>query len=235
MGGGFVAIPMMTHFGVSQHVAHGTSLVGVLATGCAGAAAYGMEGSCDPWAAVLIASTGALTARFGALVASKLEGKILKRSLGVFMLTIAPIVPLKERILARISEQRPRRDSRLLADAPPLLGIGVLSGFLAGVFGVGGGAVVVPMLALATDMDHKLALGTSLAAMVPTAIAGVAAHVRLGNVRPLAAVPLLAGTCLGAFAGGRLGSAYVPEEPMKVGFGGLMFLLGSRTLLASFR
>lgn len=98
-----------------------------------------------------------------------------------------------------------------------------------------GGAIVVPLLALATDMDHKLCLGTSLAAMVPTAIAGVAAHASLGNVRPMTAFPLLIGTCCGAYVGGRLGSTILPEEQMKIGFGILMAILGSRTLLTSFR
>ena len=46
MGGGFVAIPLMTRLGVSQHTAHGTSLVGVVCTGAArdgGAASQGAE------------------------------------------------------------------------------------------------------------------------------------------------------------------------------------------------
>ncbi|KAJ8611421.1 hypothetical protein CTAYLR_008997 [Chrysophaeum taylorii] len=253
MGGGFVAIPMMTHFGVGQHVAHGTSLVGVLATGCAGAVAYGLDGEVDPLAALLVASTGALTARFGALAASRLEAQILKRALGVFMLVIAPVVPFKQRIMDLLAAEQRRPSSEIRddltspaalvarvqelrpADFVPLLGIGVMSGFLAGLFGVGGGAIVVPLLALATDMDHKLALGTSLAAMVPTAVAGVAAHARLGNVQLLTATPLLVGTCTGAYFGGRLGSAYIPDEPMKLGFGVLMFALGSRTLITSFR
>ena len=54
----------------------------------------------------------------------------------------------------------------------------------------GGGAVVVPLLALATDLDHKTALGTSLCAMVPTGVAGVLAPRRLGHVRLAAAAPL---------------------------------------------
>ena len=67
--------------------------------------------------------------------------------------------------------------------------VGAAAGFLAGLFGVGGGAVVVPLLALATDLDHKTALGTSLCAMVPTGVAGVLAHRRLGHVKLAAAAP----------------------------------------------
>jgi hypothetical protein len=79
-------------------------------------------------------------------------------------------------------------------------------------------------------MDHKRALGTSLCAMVPTAVAGVLAHAKLGNVRPRFAGPLGLGTCCGAFLGGRL-AAGLDEKPMKAGFGAVMVVLGVRTLL----
>lgn len=156
MGGGFVAIPMMTHFGVSQHTAHGTSLVGVLATGGAGAAAYGIAGQIDPLAAVLIASTGALTARLGAITASRLDAKVLKRLLGAFMLSVAPIIPFKQQVLNHILNKQQSFEQNAItkyssfsalydrvatlevANVAPLLSIGVISGFLAGIFGVGG-------------------------------------------------------------------------------------------------
>ena len=56
MGGGFVAIPLMTRLGVSQHTAHGTSLVGVVCTGAAGAAAYAADGAVDVKAAAAVAA-----------------------------------------------------------------------------------------------------------------------------------------------------------------------------------
>ena len=117
-----------------------------------------------------------------------------------------------------------------LARANVAANVGAAAGFLAGLFGVGGGAVVVPLLALATDLDHKTALGTSLCAMVPTGVAGVLAHRRLGHVKLAAAAPLGLGTCVGAFAGGRLASG-LDEEPMRLGFGALMIALGAKTLL----
>lgn len=246
MGGGFVAIPLMVRAGLSQHAAHGTSLVGVLATGTAGAGAYALRGDVDALTAAVVASTGAMTAAVGARAAAALSGVALARCLGVFMIGVAPVVPYRRELLAALGSEsvstaaagRPRGDlaeraAALLAaplNAVPLLGIGVCSGFLAGLFGVGGGAVVVPLLAVFTDMDHKTALGTSLCAMVPTAIAGVSAHFRLGNVRPRFAGPLGAGTLCGAFLGGRL-AGELDEDAMKAGFGGVMLVLGVRTLL----
>ena len=238
MGGGFVAIPMMTHFGVSQHAAHGTSLVGVVATGCAGAAAYWLADDVEPLAAIAIASTGAVTAMAGARAANALEAKILKRCLGVFMLAVAPVVPLKNHILEWVNSQKTTTtttsETSVYVKHGSLLGIGCFAGFLSGLFGVGGGAVVVPLLAVVTDMDYKCALGTSLLAMVPTGVAGVLAHARLGNVQTRIAGPLVLGTCSGAFVGGYLGGNFFPEAPMKLGFGILMSVLGARTLLTTF-
>ena len=147
------------------------------------------------------------------------------------MLVVAPIVPCRNQILDAVgaADRGPVGDGAV-REVVPLLGVGAAAGFLAGLFGVGGGAVVVPLLALATDLDHKTALGTSLCAMVPTGVAGVLAHRRLGHVKLAAAAPLGLGTCVGAFAGGRLASG-LDEEPMRLGFGALMVALGAKTLL----
>jgi len=66
--------------------------------------------------------------------------------------------------------------------------------------------------------------------MVPTAVAGVAAHRSLGTVRLATAIPLGIGTCCGAFGGGRL-AAHLDADHMRLGFGGIMVALGARTLL----
>lgn len=231
MGGGFIAIPLMTRLGVSQHAAHGTSLVGVVCTGAAGAAAYAADGAVDVKTAACVAATGALTAAAGARAAASLSAATLSRALGAFMLAVAPIVPFRDKILDAIGAAgRTQKGDDPVREIVPLLGVGVAAGFLAGLFGVGGGAVVVPLLALATDLDHKTALGTSLCAMVPTGIAGVLAHRRLGHVKLAAAAPLALGTCIGAFAGGRLALG-LDEEPMRLGFGAVMVALGVKTLL----
>jgi uncharacterized membrane protein YfcA len=57
-------------------------------------------------------------------------------------------------------------DSLSTSSALQLVGMGSAAGVLAGLFGVGGGAIVVPALLVMTDVDHKTALGTSLAGML---------------------------------------------------------------------
>ena len=124
-----------------------------------------------------------------------------------------------------VKQKRPL-SHRLLVPAV----IGSCSGFLAGLFGVGGGAIVVPALTIATDMNHYQALGTSLCAMSLPAMVGTATHYGKGNVAMRVAPALAMGAFLGGYFGGRLGLT-IEESKLKWGFSLLMLTLGGRTLL----
>ena len=82
-----------------------------------------------------------------------------------------------------------------------LTGIGVLSGFMSSLFGVGGGIVVVPLLVLLVGFDSRVATGTSLAAILLTALAGTASFSLLEHVdwdaAALVGLPALAGSLAG--------------------------------------
>lgn len=233
MGGGFVMIPLMTSglLRLSQHQAHGTSLFAVTTTGIAGALGY--SGQVDYEAAGAIACCGMVTARFGAHATAMLSGPALKKALGVFMICVAPLVPAKTYLMSQededsvegVKQKRPL-SHRLLVPAV----IGSCSGFLAGLFGVGGGAIVVPALTIATDMNHYQALGTSLCAMSLPAMVGTATHYGKGNVAMRVAPALAMGAFLGGYFGGRLGLT-IEESKLKWGFSLLMLTLGGRTLL----
>ena len=113
-------------------------------------------------------------------------------------------------------------------------GIGVGSGFLAGLFGVGGGTLVVPALAIfhADEITtHHQALGTSLAAMTLPAIVGTYTHWSVGNVtmRNGIAPALAIGALLGASVGGKT-ALQIPESTLQWGFSALLTVLGVRTL-----
>jgi uncharacterized membrane protein YfcA len=83
-------------------------------------------------------------------------------------------------------------------------GIGLLSGFLSGLFGVGGGTVIVPLLVMLAAFGQKLASGTSSAAIIPTAAVGVVSYAVHGDVDWVAALLLAAGAVVGAQIGTRL-------------------------------
>jgi len=240
MGGGFIMIPLMTSsrlLGLSQHQAHGTSLFAVAATGIAGALGY--QGQVQYDAAAAIATAGMVTAGLGASATARLSGVHLKKSLGVFMLLVAPTVPLKAYLVQQDEKKTAaatatytigtlRRTCSQRLVPPAIIGCG--SGFLAGLFGVGGGAVVVPALTLCTDMNHYQALGTSLCAMVFPAISGTMTHFQKGNVAMRVAPALAVGAFCGGYLGGRLG-LHINENALRWSFSGVMITLGLRSLI----
>lgn len=103
----------------------------------------------------------------------------------------------------------------------PLLLIGVAGGVLSGLFGIGGGTIIVPALALWLGLPQKLAAGTSVAAILPTAVVGATTYAVQGHVDWIAAVCL----AIGMIAGAQLGSlllAKLPVGPIQWGFMGFL-------------
>lgn len=83
--------------------------------------------------------------------------------------------------------------------------IGLGAGVLSGLFGIGGGTVIVPALVLLLGFGQKTAIGTSLAALVlPVAALSVVAYARAGHVRFGVALLLGAGILAGSLLGTRI-------------------------------
>jgi uncharacterized protein len=243
-------IPLMTTvLRLSQHTAHGTSLFAVAATGLAGAVSYG---DAVQWPqAAAVSATALITSRWGARATLVMSETALKRALGYLMLAMAPAVPAKAYYLTKQhppqqEQQPPRLD--LVDDDPaavtvavavqadwyqllPAATVGLASGYLSGLFGVGGGVIVVPALTLSCPtMTHREALATSLAAMCLPALLGTLTHYRAGNCS-LAVAPFLAvGALVGAYVGGQISLRLSNEAPLQWGFCALLTVLGARTI-----
>ena len=112
-----------------------------------------------------------------------------------------------------------------------LLLIGLVAGVAGGMFGIGGGAIMVPAMVLLMGLDQKLATGTSIAAQImPIGLLGAAVYHQRGEINVrwaiIIALGLLVGNLLGAqFAG------YISSATMKKLYGGFLLLIGLRYLL----
>jgi len=83
--------------------------------------------------------------------------------------------------------------------------IGLVAGVLSGLFGVGGGILIVPALVLLADFPHKTALGTSLGALLlPVGLLGAYTYWQHGNLDIRTSLLLALGLFAGAYAGARL-------------------------------
>jgi len=105
-----------------------------------------------------------------------------------------------------------------------IAGAGILVGILAGLFGIGGGAIIVPVLYevfrvldVAEGLRMQLCIGTSLAIIVPTTVRSYLAHKQKGAVIPLVmrlwTVPAVLGVAIGSVA-----AAYAPAPVFKIAF-----------------
>ena len=84
---------------------------------------------------------------------------------------------------------------------PRLVAIGLASGFVSALLGVGGGIVIVPLLMLWAGLEVRPATATSLVAIGITALAGIVTYWVLGDVRPGYAALVGLPAAVGAVAG----------------------------------
>jgi hypothetical protein len=119
---------------------------------------------------------------------------------------------------------------RPLALDPKLVAIGLGGGVLSGLLGVGGGIVMVPLLVLWAGYAQRQAHATSLGAIIPISIAGIATYGAAGEVQWWEALALAAGAVVGAPIGAGV-LARIDERLLKVIFG--TFLLAVAVLLAA--
>ncbi len=108
--------------------------------------------------------------------------------------------------------------------------IGLAAGLVSGLFGVGGGVVVVPALVLLLGFAQRRASGTSTATIVASSSAALIAFVLEGEVDWGAAALVFAGAGVGAWAGARfLGK--IPEQGLSIAFAVVMVVAAARLAL----
>jgi uncharacterized membrane protein YfcA len=128
--------------------------------------------------------------------------------------------------------------SHLLELALLLVAVGALSGFLAGLFGIGGGAILVPVFyecfrlaGVPLEVRMPLCIGTSLAIIIPTSVRSCRAHYARGAVdmEILKAwwLPVLAGVIAGSVT-----ARYAPERLFRIVFVAVAWSAAARLLLA---
>ena len=110
--------------------------------------------------------------------------------------------------------------------------IGAGAGLLSGLFGIGGGIVIVPALLTMLSMERRLAHGTSLAATVPVALASLATYSVSGNVDWAVAACLAVGAMCGTIVGTQL-LQIIPKTPLTIIFIVVILLTAVRLLVST--
>lgn len=239
IGGGAIIVPALILFmGYDQTLANGTSLAALLMpVGIFACIEYYRQGKLriKPAAATALGLAGG--AWVGASLALDLDPTALRMAYGFFLLFMAWRYASPLKWLAEIRDGEPEvvqettddtESSRALVICAV---IGLVAGVASGMFGIGGGAVIVPALMLFLKFDQKLATGTSLGALLlPVALPGVIEYAQADKVDIQTAIPLAVLLFLTAFLGARL-ALRLPTKIVKRLYGVFLLVIGLRFIL----
>ncbi|MGO9241131.1 MAG: TSUP family transporter [Bryobacteraceae bacterium] len=112
-----------------------------------------------------------------------------------------------------------------------LLAVGLAAGILAGMFGIGGGVIIIPALMYIVKLKPVQAIATSLAALIPpVGLLGAYEYYRKGDINLRDAALIAAGLFAGAFFGAKITLA-LPSDVVRKGYAVFMLLIAVRMLL----
>jgi uncharacterized protein len=179
VGGGFIMVPIsywvVLAMGVAEKsalmIAFGTSFLVMLPTAISGAWRHNRNGAVHWRLALVLGSCALLGALVGAALAARLPADVLKRGFGVLVLAIALWMGVGVMPRSAGGAREPRENLRLIAAC------GFPIGIVTGLTGLGGGALIVPMLVLVFRYPMHTAVGTSVASIVLTSVGGIVGYV----------------------------------------------------------
>lgn len=205
VGGGTVIVPLLVLLvAFGQKLASGTSGASIIVTAAVGVISYAAHGQVDWLAAILLAVGGVIGAPIGAQLLHRLSEAFLRwffvGFLVVVMISLFFIIP--------------DRDATVPMNVwigIALVGVGVVTGVLSGLIGVGGGIIVVPVLILLFGSSDLVAKGTSLLMMIPTTMSGAWRNWKNNNIDWAAAGCIAIATCLTTPLGAIVAGAVDPQ------------------------
>ncbi|MBW4661736.1 MAG: sulfite exporter TauE/SafE family protein [Drouetiella hepatica Uher 2000/2452] len=208
IGGGLLMVPALTVFNVPLVQATATSLVGVFLSSVSGSVRNLRAGELNWRVSLLLSLFGVFTAQVGAWLGDRIPDAILSLAFAGLLLVTIYLIQLKQSLKRKqsIEPELTGIDHHSTQRYPlmPIAGIGLLAGVLSGLFGVGGGVVMVPLQMLFLGEGIKSAVRTSLGAIVAIAVSGLAQHAWNNNVLWIPGICLGLGGILGAQVGSRL-------------------------------
>ena len=225
VGGGILIVPaLVLAAGYDQRLAHGTSLASVLPIATAGLLGFAISDSVD-WVAALLLVVGSVA---GAMVGTRLLHVLPLR---VLALAFAAILLATAARMFLASPEGLGREELSFGLAVGLASLGLVTGTLAGLLGVGGGVIMVPGMVLLFGLPAAVAKGTSLAVIIPTAITATRRNVRTGNADLAAAAAIGLSGVATAFLASRI-SVGLTESTANALFAVLLLALAGRLLLS---
>ncbi len=244
LGGGFIIVPMLVLiFGISAQISAGTSLISLVFTGLSGVIGYTWQRRIDYRLGLSLSVAGAPGAVVGSLASSYVKSSLLTALFGCFMILIAMYITFgrppsstksdSEGLSRSLVDRDGRRFQyrfRNMALAYPLV---FVAGVFAGFFGIGGGALQVPVMILLVGVPVEIATATSALMILVSALTGAITHAQLANVAydfvPFIIVSVIVGAQLGVQIQRRTGA-----RALRRMFALFLVIIGIRMILVIF-
>jgi uncharacterized membrane protein YfcA len=252
MGGGIVLIPALTFFGMDIKHAIALSLLSVIATSSGSAAAYVRDRLTNLKLGMFLEVFTMLGALTGAWLTLSVPRRALFFLLGGVLFSSAGLLWMKRREEWIPGERQDRLSRWLeLEGAYPDQATGkviayrarraylggplmYLAGMIAGLLGIGAGAVKVLIHDLVMGLPPKVSTTTSNLIIGVTALAGTSVYLANGLLDPGLAVPVILGVVAGAFLGTRV-LVRLPNRKVRLFFLGLLLVLGTEIIVRGIR
>ncbi|MEM7760759.1 MAG: sulfite exporter TauE/SafE family protein [Cyanobacteria bacterium P01_A01_bin.40] len=204
IGGGLLYVPALTLVGASPIQATATSLLGISLGAISSSFQNWRSKYLNTKLVILLAIPAMLSVGIGVAIANRISENYLL--FGFAGLQLVAIYLINWR---RSLAWTPQTDTTKSVSLPKVASIGLSAGILSGLFGVGGGIIMVPLQRAFLGESLKESIVTSLGAIVLISGAGVTQHSLAGNVLWLPGLIL----GIGSLIGGQLGARLLPKLP----------------------
>jgi hypothetical protein len=208
IGGGVILVPLLVTLGYTPVQAVATSSLAILVTSVSGTVQNWRMGYFDFKRIIYLALPALVTAQIGVYFASRIAPHLLLLMFAMLLVTNIYLVELRKRLTVKGNPAKAQQFNPVLSR----LATGGTAGLLAGLFGVGGGVVMVPLQMLLLGEPIKLAIQTSLGVIVVTAVSASVGHSLAGNVLFIPGILLGIGGLLGV----QMSTRTLPKLPDQV-------------------
>lgn len=221
LGGGIIIVPSLILFGsvlagepIGHSTAVGTSLAVLIVTALASTLSYMKSRRVDFRIGWMLFITSGPAAMLGSALTGKLQGGIFQLAFGIFMLLMAGLLIMRDRMKPSAKIWPIRRE---WVDASgtahpygfallPGLAVGFGVGLVSGLFGIGGGSLFVPVMVLLFRFPPHVATATSMFVIFLSSVLGSGVKAGLGEVDWLLVLALVPGAWIGGKIGARIAS-----------------------------
>lgn len=223
IGGGTVLVPLLVSLGYTPIQAVATSSLAILITSISASVQNWRMGYIKLKPVIYLGFPALVTAQIGVYLAKIIPPYLLLIEFGILLLCNIYLVELRKQLTDKVAKNSTMPEKKF----NPIfskIATGGAAGILAGLFGVGGGVIMVPLQILLLGESIKAAIQNSLGVIVITSISACIGHALNGNVLFMEGILLGTGGLLGAQVSTRI-LPKLPDEVVSIAFKTLLGLL----------